>query len=801
MSRIAANQIESLSPLTQPINLVGSEIQINGTPVDDPATKGQPDGYASLDSLGTVPVSQLPVDIPNGISSLDVYGKIPLANLPSSIFIYKGIWNASTNTPALMDGVGDPGWVYRVVADGTQNLGSGSIAFNIGDYVIQNDLGVWEKADTTDNFAALLGDNVILNGTFEGSTISGWVIYADSAATSPVDGVGGSPNITFSAVASTKLRGTYVGSIVKDAANRQGQGVSYDFSIQEADQGGVLQVSFDYLVSSGNFSAGSFTTDSDITIWIYDVTNGILIPVSDRKLYSNSSTVAGRYLGSFQAAINSVSYRLILHVGSTSASAYTLAIDTVKISPVQVIPASIVTEWQPFPSVAAGTLITATTTNPTYGTVTQNVAMWRRVGDSMEILWTYRQSTSGTTGSGTYLFNLPPGYQIDTSKIVPSTSNVQPIGAWNYADSHTIFASGWVSPYSATQLFCGGPYTTSLGSAHIFNPWSSTNGPFSATSPLSISIRATVPIAGWGAVIQTAFTGDDGRVIAAAYWQTSNANSDTSTPIAFGGKDFDTHNAVSLSPFRFTAPISAIYRIGGTLNSTDQSRYVSLYKNGVSYKAVGYIGPTGTTQLSGQIFLAAGEYIDVRTHSLTTIVGNASQNNMGNSHITIERVSGNAVALGILPNPLTNTARVEKTTHTQSTAIIPFDNTIPQSGEGVEVFTVTHTPMLATSYVRVRAVLNFAQDTYSASVIIAALFRDSVANAVAADKCYNGANNVWDGQIILDYRVLAGSTAPVTWKVRMGSYQGAAFTINGRGNAGIFGGVNISSLTVTEEPI
>lgn len=49
-------------------------------------------------------------------------------------------------------------------------------------------------------------------------------------------------------------------------------------------------------------------------------------------------------------------------------------------------------------------------------------AMWRRVGDSMEILFEYRQSTGGSAGTGTYLWPIPPGYQIDTSKITTSSS-------------------------------------------------------------------------------------------------------------------------------------------------------------------------------------------------------------------------------------------------------------------------------------------------------------------------------------------------------------------------------------------
>lgn len=93
----------------------------------------------------------------NGYAGLDSGGKVPVAQLPSSLFEYKGVYNATTNTPTLVDGTGDAGDVYRVTVAGSQNLGSGSIAFAVGDYAIYNTAGVWEKSDTTDAVATVAG--------------------------------------------------------------------------------------------------------------------------------------------------------------------------------------------------------------------------------------------------------------------------------------------------------------------------------------------------------------------------------------------------------------------------------------------------------------------------------------------------------------------------------------------------------------------------------------------------------------------------------------------------------------------
>ncbi|QNL30493.1 minor tail protein [Gordonia phage SpeedDemon] len=93
----------------------------------------------------------------NGYAALDAGGKVPISQLPSSIMEYKGVWNASTNSPTLANGTGDTGDVYRVTTAGTRNLGGGNIEFAVGDYVVYNSSGQWEKSDTTDSVASVAG--------------------------------------------------------------------------------------------------------------------------------------------------------------------------------------------------------------------------------------------------------------------------------------------------------------------------------------------------------------------------------------------------------------------------------------------------------------------------------------------------------------------------------------------------------------------------------------------------------------------------------------------------------------------
>jgi hypothetical protein len=81
----------------------------------------------------------------NGVASLDSTGHVPAAQLTVDAMEYKGAWNASTNSPTLANSTGSPGDFYEVSTAGSQNLGSGSITFSVGDHLILNPSLVWER--------------------------------------------------------------------------------------------------------------------------------------------------------------------------------------------------------------------------------------------------------------------------------------------------------------------------------------------------------------------------------------------------------------------------------------------------------------------------------------------------------------------------------------------------------------------------------------------------------------------------------------------------------------------------------
>jgi len=83
---------------------------------------------ASTSTLGGVKVDGSSVTINNGVISVST-------GLTGSV-VFKGTWNASTNSPTLANGSGTSGWMYIVGTAGTQNLGGGSVTYNASDLIV-----------------------------------------------------------------------------------------------------------------------------------------------------------------------------------------------------------------------------------------------------------------------------------------------------------------------------------------------------------------------------------------------------------------------------------------------------------------------------------------------------------------------------------------------------------------------------------------------------------------------------------------------------------------------------------------
>lgn len=331
--------------------------------------------------------------------------------------------------------------------------------------------------------------NYVLNPNAR-ENVLGWATYADAAGPQPVNGTGGSPSITLTRNTSSPLRLDADFLITKDAADRQGEGVSYNFTIDNADKNQQMAVVFDYS-GSANFVSGS---NSDIQVFVYDVTNSVLIPVDRNALLIGTST----YVTTFQAT-QSTSYRLIFHIATTNASAWTFQFTGVNVSTAK----SIIGTNSVGPAISDFE-DTNLTFSSGFGTPTQVNIQSRRVGDSLEV---YGTIEIGTVGADTCSIQLPPGLIINSSKI-SSNTNAQILGNWfgrsnsgggvfAYASSGVLFYDGTTNDkVFVTYLQGVTPYEFEKTATNAF-----------LGNNFGFTFEFKVPIAGWSADVAVASSG------------------------------------------------------------------------------------------------------------------------------------------------------------------------------------------------------------------------------------------------------------------------------------------------------
>jgi hypothetical protein len=148
---------------------------LDSTTYQSTADKGQPNGYASLDSNGKVPLTQINDALIGNVN-------------------YQGLWNASTNTPTLANppSSGTKGYYYIVSTAGT----FAGISFEVGDWIISSG-SAWQKIDNTDAVSSVFGrtGNVVAaNGDYTTAQVteSGNLYYTDGRARAALSFAAGS---------------------------------------------------------------------------------------------------------------------------------------------------------------------------------------------------------------------------------------------------------------------------------------------------------------------------------------------------------------------------------------------------------------------------------------------------------------------------------------------------------------------------------------------------------------------------------------------------------------------------------
>lgn len=130
-------------------------------------------------------------------------------------------------------------------------------------------------------------------------------------------------------------------------------------------------------------------------------------------------------------------------------------------------------------------------------------------------------------------------------------------------------------------------------------------------------------------------------------------------------------------------------------------------------------------------------------------------------------------------------------------ATIPFDNTTPQITEGWEVLTCSITPQSSTSALIVTAVFNGSNSSSGQPTLAMAIFRDSNANAIGTTLT-QAIGQYLNLQVVGQVRVISGSTAATTFRMRVGLNVGTS-TVNGQTSFGPIYNNNIAtSISIIE---
>lgn len=558
--------------------------------------------------------------------------------------------------------------------------------------------------------------NWVSNGDAEAGT-TGWATYADAAGTAPVNGTGGSPTVTITTSSTAPLSGTSSFIFTKTAVNSQGQGWSYDFSVDSANLAKVQQVAFNYLVNSGTFNAGAYpNTLSDVTVWVYDVTNSQLIQPSGYILTSNSTTISGNVTCEFQTNSNSTSYRLIFHVSGTNASAFTLKVDNVVVAPCIYVYGSPVLDVQNY--------------TPTFngGAAPANsgiVGRYSKVGD--KIVVTGALKFTGTPGAYTTFFvGLPPGLSIDTSKLPNIDQDGMVLGIANSFDTGVAIYPGAVL-YNSTTAVEVTTFRTNTGAnpVNVGSYYTNNTLPFSMGNLDVVTWEFEVPITGWSSSVLMSDAASTRVIAFRASNSASTVYGGTATvQVPFTNVEYDTAGAVSGNSY--IIPVSGKYRVSALIVGTTQVGAVNGYMNlqlNVNGSAVTTFGKkvyetanATNKDISGETTynFIAGQVVTIslENQSGTTFsaIGVSQQN-----WVSIERLSGpSAIAASDSVNCAYTKSGAQSMPSGTATSIL-YDTKISDSHNAYNVSTGIYTvPVSGTYYIE--GGLSFSVASTSVSV-------------------------------------------------------------------------------------
>jgi hypothetical protein len=189
---------------TTPAGQIASQnvASINSTGVVTSGIKFSNDD--TLQTTAGIPLSAKAVSSATYVATLGIDGKLDATQIPSALtgaIVFKGVWNANTNTPTLSDSLPaglTTGWEYIVEVGGTRDIGDGSKTFLAGDFVIYDGTH-WKQVPSGNAFVSLTGGGHVTVNQSTGAIVLG------SDAT---------PNATTATIVSRDASGNFSANII-----------------------------------------------------------------------------------------------------------------------------------------------------------------------------------------------------------------------------------------------------------------------------------------------------------------------------------------------------------------------------------------------------------------------------------------------------------------------------------------------------------------------------------------------------------------------------------------------------------
>lgn len=477
-----------------------------------------------------------------------------------------------------------------------------------------NGEGGWEEAAAGAGGGGaksfIIGDN----SNFEGG-IGDWVNYEDAVPSAiPETGAGGTPakvSIVQTVVAGEVLAGTTSAKIEKlGAGTALGEGVSVEFDIDVFEQGRVIQIPFKYKTGAGYI-------DEHYRVFVYDITNDTTpVPVtSSGGDGSLVTTTSAQFIGTFQAAVDSTAYRLIIHSTTADVTAFDIFIDSVEANPESFFGVPIQTEWESF---------TPILTN--FGTTSGEDFEFRQDGPDMLIRGEF---TTGTVASVAGTLTIPDGRTIATSGAAQDG-----FGDWRQAVVNAAnFKSGSFGVASTTTVHFIDDTSQQASTGGPFNP-ANADVLFSDTTAVTVTLRVPIVEFNAGAILSSFEINQQTIIVESSHATATSLPNATLVTIPYDTEIKDTHNSFNPTTGIFTAPstksyfFSAAIAVDSSANWTDgETAFIQLYKNGslskylFRYEAT----VTGTEFLhmvgTAQIEMVRGDTASVRVTQNTGAAG------------------------------------------------------------------------------------------------------------------------------------------------------------------------------------